>query len=224
MKYLLIISSIIVCSYQSHAQKTVDSQERYVAVKWAVQSLLWPGNFIQLGIEKRVGKYAGQLQMGLGMPYKYTIQDTVNNFDNSFSGTHRGFTVRAEIRKYRSPVQKYRNANFFWAIEAFYTKYDTPGSGLFVDSGRTINPYYDEYLLQKSMYGAALKAGVQQRFWKHFMIEFYLGIGVKVKTVKQQGIYDITQIRDNHHSFDGPTLGTEATLAAPLNFCIGYYF
>ena len=210
----------------SKAQDTAYVYPRYTAVKWAVQSLLWPGNFIELGVEKRTGKYAGVLYAGVSLPIKYNVIDTINNSEGSLSGTLSGFTVRLEGRRYSKPFRKYKNADFFIGADMFYTRYQALGSGAYTDKDRILEPYVDHYLLNKSMFGVTLvKMGIQQRFGKHLLIEFHLGIGFKVKTVTQQGMFDeahrSTKIDFN---FGEPVLGTEATLAAPLNFCIGYYF
>lgn len=226
MKPLSILLVVALFALPGNAQDRTDTaQLKYTAIKWTVQSLLWPGNFIQFGVERRIGRYAGEIQAGLPLPLKYDITDTINNPPGSLSGTNSGFTARIEARRYGKPKFKYKNANMFTGIELFYTQYQASGSGGYVDTGKTIKPYHDKYLLNKSMFGAALKVGLQQRFAKHFLIEFYAGLGVKIKTVRQQGMFNVdhrsTKIDFN---FGEPILGTNATLAAPLNFCIGYYF
>lgn len=225
MKPLSILLVVALFTLPGNAQERVDTTQKYTAIKWTVQSLLWPGNFIQFGVEHRIGKYAGEVQAGISLPLKYDITDTINNPPGSLAGTYSGFTVRMEGRRYGKPKLKYRNANLFTGIELFYTQYQAYRGGSYVDTGKTIEPYSDKYLLNKSMFGAALKVGLQQRFAKHFLIEFYAGLGVKIKTVRQQGMFNVDhQSTKIDFNFGEPLLGTNATLAAPLSFCIGYYF
>lgn len=209
----------------AYAQGNPDSLIKYTAVKWAAQSLLWPGHFIEMGVERRIGKYAGIMYAGVSMPANYNISDTINNPNGSLSGTYSGFTIRLEGRRYSKPNPRYKNANFFVGIDVFYTQYQAVGTGRYTDKQETIEPYLDNYLLSKRMIGVtAIKMGVQQRFGKHFLIEYFLGIGIKIKNVKQQGMFNEWHIPAGIHNYGEPVLGTEATLAAPLNFCVGYHF
>lgn len=226
MKPILTLLLCLLLHSTTKAQTdTSNLSAKYTAIKWATHSLLWPGHFMQLGVEKRVGKYAGQVQFGISVPLKYDIVDTINNPSGSLSGIYSGFTIRAEARKYYKSKRKSETADFFIAGEIFYTQYQQEFGGGYIGDNYN-SGYYDKYLLNKSMLSfLTLKTGIQKRFWKHFLIEGYFGIGVKIKKVEPVGRYNIEDRSSKiDFNFGEPIFGTNASLSGPINFSIGYFF
>lgn len=220
---ILLVTTTLAATAQ---QKDTSIYSKYTAIKWATHSIIWPGHFIQLGVERRFGKYALQAQGGVSIPWAYSVEDSMNNPPGSLTGNYKGYTVRLEGRRYAKPFKTRKASNFFMAFEMFYTCYNQIRSAFYTDEERDLESYLDEYLVSKSMFSlTTLKGGVQHRFGKHFLLEWYVGLGVKIKTVTQQGRNDITHIGSKRDfNFSGPYLGTHATLSAPVNLSIGYRF
>lgn len=214
MKPILTLLVLLLCATtQAQEKATTDTQaltQRYWAIKWHMTQLTNPINFsAQIGVERRFGKYAVELQGGYTLPAKHHTGPNKENTNYT-----EGYSLRAEGRRYIHTGKKHPNLHLFAGLQGFYTYYTAP------ELHYTDN--YAEYkeMIEVQTFGASPVMGFQDRIGKHFLIEGYAGIGYKRKV--QTGVPYISG--GTFQNFISINEDSYSTVAIPLSFSIGYYF
>lgn len=216
----ILIAAVLMILYVTASAQDTDNEPRlsYWAIKWRATEITNPLNpSLQFGIEKRMGRNALELQLGYTL-HQYYQPERVVGIDKKYS---EGASARIEARRYLGESAD-GNVSYFIGAQAFYTYYtilhDRPTYGSTMFRGT--------FMMPVRTYGAAVLSGVQRRIAKHFLIEVYMGIGIKRKvlnaTESYVGHYPVPPIQLGHPSQSDPYSYT--TLAVPLNLALGYYF
>ena len=176
---------------------------------------------LQLGIERRLDKHnAVQFIAGISA-YSWGSEKPAG------SSIVNGYRLKGEYRRY---FNVRRHVAFYGATEVFYTSYHHYTSDSFVSAGLGVH-YQDKFYLEKKMWGADVKCGFQGTVGKHWVFEFFTGLGFKAKTVTQFGRaapQDVSVPRrhpvDINFSGLSNQLGAYTTITAPMNLAVGYRF
>lgn len=223
MKKLLIIL-LLVFTAQHLSAAEVDTMStpppaaRYNAVKLGASVVsIWVPQ-VNFSYEQRRARRAWQATVGLGVPLGYNIDDTIR-------GTALGYALRLDGRFYPSREQK--PVNIYVGGGLFYTWFKHPHSGDFYYPTQNFveKYYYDEYLLMKHTFGAAVNGGFTASISNRFFIDLSAGLGLKLMYTSQRGRLDTgTRISSrglNVHAVES-RLGYEMSVATPVQLSVGY--
>ena len=226
MKPISFLLCLLAC-ITTHAQdSTKILPARYTALKLTITPVPDFSNVLLMpGIEKRAGRKAIQLHLGMAIPRTYTLRDTVNTHTPVTGNTY-AYTGRLEVRWYTSPVRNYYT-NKYVGVELSYTGYASASRGSYTDSLLGNRGYHDEFLLIKNNFGAALTFGIQHRIWQHAIVSFNFFAGIKVRSITAPYKYRDTDEIDNRHAlFMNYTEKVGTTIAPVLgaSVSLGYAF
>jgi hypothetical protein len=134
---------------------------------------------IQFGIEKRlINNIDIQGEVGSIIPVNF------NPYRN-YNPQYNGFKVRGEIRNYLNR-NNHKIFGSYFALELYYTKNNYKSEENFKKSTDTsgFKTVYSENInINKSLIGLNVKIGYQKQI-KEFIIDAYIGIGIKYKIIE----------------------------------------
>lgn len=229
-----ILNLLLLCILHTglYAQQSSSTNEKYPFRYWALKigtGELIPYNpMVQFSLERRMNKIAVQAGFGFCIPTSYVV--------DGVSGKADGYTVRLEGRWYAFQNKRKPALAAYIGCEAYYKEYKRPLAGYFERNDTSIDPrdrnYTDNYVLHKSMYGVAGKAGFELRFLRHFLFDVSLGLGVKkVSTTHSERKYPNDEeawVLKESMLFIVPETGTHVgeklDPAIPFNISLGYFF
>lgn len=218
-----MLAVLVIQSVSATEEDTVQAPPpaaRYSAVKFGgtVISIFVP--LAQVSYEQRGARHAWQGTLGLGLPQKYSIDDSIR-------GTGMAYALRLSGRFYPSPQLK--PVNIYLGGELFYTWFKRPHSGEFyypIDITTMVEKhYYDEYLLKKHIFGAVVQCGLMARLTGRFFLDLSAGLGIKLMHTGQEGRTDtqtlISARNYNVHAIESQ-LGYNISVATPVQLSVVY--
>lgn len=198
----------------------------YTALKLTITPVPDFSNVLLMpGIEKRNGRRAMQLHLGMAIPTAYTLRDTISTYIPVNGYTH-AYTGRLEMRWYTLPVRNYYT-NRYVGAEISYTHYSSAINNVYADSIGSPVAYYDEYLLIKDNFGAALTFGIQHRIWQRAILSFNFFAGIKIRSIAAPHKYRNTDRIDYRHALFSNYMEKVGVTVAPIlgaSFSLGYAF
>lgn len=226
MKPIFLLLCLFACIITHAQDSTKILPAHYTALKLTITPVPDFSNVLLMpGIEKRAGRKAIQLHLGIAIPKAYALRDTINN-PIPVTGNTYAYSARLEVRWYTNPVRNYYT-NKYVGIELSYTGYASVSRGRYTDSLLGNRGYYDEFLLVKNNFGAALTFGIQHRIWQHAVVSFNFFAGIKIRSVTAPYKYRDTDEIDNRHAlFMNYTEQVGTTIAPVLgaSISLGYVF
>ncbi|HNP97849.1 MAG TPA: hypothetical protein PKK99_02285 [Bacteroidia bacterium] len=137
-----------------------------------------------------------------------------------------GFKSKLEFRKYNHSEKEKKYYSYF-AGNIFFNNLDYETRGQFMNSTDSTDIYEENYFVRKKSFGINVKYGFELTVLKHFILDVYGGLGLRIKDVKQTGrirpedeYYSIDpnsrEIRDRAGNYGVPDLS--------LGFKVGYMF